>query len=517
MSTEDKKHRSHLPMPNTVRPTLITYDAKDPDTKFPPIEQLRPPKGAPNVLIVLIDDAGFGSSSAFGGPCQTPNAEKLAAGGLKYNRFHTTALCSPTRQALLTGRNHHSAGMGGITEIATGAPGYCSVLPNTMSPLARTLKLNGYSTAQFGKCHEVPVWETSPVGPFDAWPTGGGGFEYFYGFIGGEANQWYPTLYEGTTPVEPKKTPEEGYHLVDDMTDKAMNWISQQKALAPDKPFFVYFAPGATHAPHHVPKEWADKYKGKFDQGWDKLREETFARQKELGVIPADCQLTARHKEIPAWDDMPEAFKPVLRREMEVYAGFMEYTDYHVGRMLDGLKKLDILDDTLVYYIIGDNGASAEGSINGCFNEMSYFNGLQALETPEYLSAAARQARRARVLQPLRRGLGACHEHPVPVDQAGRLPLGRNSQRNHRSLAEGDQGEGRDPLAVPPRHRRRADDPRGGRTARAGLGEWRAAGPDRGRQHAVLASTTPRRRSGTRRSTSRCSAIAASTTRAGPR
>ena len=221
----DKLQRNVLPIPDRPRAGLITYDAKDPDTKFPPIEQLRPPKGAPNVLIILIDDAGFGSASAFGGPCQTPNAEKLAAGGLKYNRFHTTALCSPTRQALLTGRNHHSAGMGGITEIATGAPGYSSVLPNTISPLARTLKLNGYSTAQFGKCHEVPVWETSPVGPFDAWPTGGGGFEYFYGFIGGEANQWYPTLYEGTTPVEPKKTPEEGYHFMADMTDKAMAWI----------------------------------------------------------------------------------------------------------------------------------------------------------------------------------------------------------------------------------------------------------------------------------------------------
>jgi arylsulfatase A-like enzyme len=382
-----KKHRSHLPMPNTQRPQFIAYDAKDPDSKFPPIEQLRPPKGAPNVLIVLIDDAGFGSSSAFGGPCQTPNAEALAAGGLKYTRFHTTALCSPTRQALLTGRNHHSAGMGGITEIASGAPGYCSVRPNSIAPLAETLKLNGYSTAQFGKCHEVPVWQASPTGPFDAWPAGGGGFEYFYGFIGGEANQWYPTLYEGTIPVNPKKTPEEGYHLVEDMTDKAMVWISQQKALTPDKPFFVYFAPGATHAPHHVPKEWADKYKGKFDQGWDKLREETFARQKKLGVIPADCQLTPRHKEIPAWDEMPEAFKPVLRREMEVYAGYMEYTDFHVGRILDGLKKLEILDDTLVYYIIGDNGASAEGGLNGCFNEMSYFNGLQALETPEYLTA----------------------------------------------------------------------------------------------------------------------------------
>ncbi len=383
----DEKDRKHLPMRNTKRPTLITYDAKDPDTKIVPIEQLRPPHGAPNVLIVLIDDAGFGAASAFGGPCQAPNAERLAASGLKYNRFHTTAICSATRQALLTGRNHHSAGMAGITEIATGAPGYSSVLPNSMSPLAKTLKLNGYNTAQFGKCHEVPVWETSPAGPFNQWPTGGGGFEYFYGFIGGEANQWYPTLYEGTNPVEPKKTPEEGYHLIEDMTDKAIAWISQQKALAPDKPFFVYFAPGATHAPHHVPKEWADKYKGKFDAGWDKLREEIFARQKKLGVVPADCQLTVRPKEVPAWDEMPEALKPVLRREMEVYAGYLEYTDHHVGRLFDGLDKLGIADDTLVYYIIGDNGASAEGSLNGCFNEMSYFNGLQSLETPEYLSA----------------------------------------------------------------------------------------------------------------------------------
>jgi arylsulfatase A-like enzyme len=379
--------RTVLPIPDKPRTGLITYDAEDPDTKFPPIPQLRPPERAPNILIVLIDDAGFGSSSAFGGPCNTPTAERLAAGGLKYTRFHTTALCSPTRQALLTGRNHHSVGMGCITEIASGAPGYSSVLPNTKSPIARTLKLNGYATAQFGKCHEVPVWQTSPAGPFDAWPTGGGGFEYFYGFIGGEANQWYPTLYEGTTPVEIKKTPEEGYNLVEDMADKAMAWIGQQKALMPDKPFFVYFAPGATHAPHHVPKEWADKYKGTFDDGWDKLRERTIKRQKELGVIPQGAQLTARHKEIPAWDAMPEALKPVLRRQMEVYAGFMEYTDYHVGRLIEALEKLNILGDTLVYYIIGDNGASAEGTLNGTYNEMINFNGASAIESPEFLAA----------------------------------------------------------------------------------------------------------------------------------
>jgi arylsulfatase A-like enzyme len=387
MSDQDNIQRTVLPIPDQPRSGLVLYDAKDPENKYPPINQLRPPKSAPNVLVILIDDAGFGSSSAFGGPCNTPNAEKLASGGLKFNRFHTTALCSPTRQALLTGRNHHTVGMGGITEIATGSPGYNSILPNTCSPLARTLKLNGYATAQFGKCHEVPVWQTSPAGPFDAWPTGGGGFEYFYGFIGGEAHQWYPSLFEGTSPVEVKKTPEEGYHLVEDMTEKAINWIGQEKALMPDKPFFVYFAPGATHAPHHVPKDWADKYKGKFDQGWDKLREETFARQKKLGVIPPDSQLTQRHKEIPSWDEMPAALKPVLIRQMEVYAGFMEYTDYHVGRLVDSIKNLGILDDTLIYYIIGDNGASAEGTLHGTYNEMINFNGASALETPEFLMA----------------------------------------------------------------------------------------------------------------------------------
>jgi arylsulfatase A-like enzyme len=379
-------HRDVLPVPDIPPPGLMTYDAKDPDTAFPPIEPVRPPAGAPNVLVVLLDDVGFGASSAFGGPCDTPVAERLAANGLKYNRFHTTALCSPTRAALLSGRNHHSVGMGGITEIATSAPGYDSRRPNTCAPLAEILKLNGYCTAQFGKCHEVPVWETSPVGPFGNWPTGSG-FEYFYGFIGGEAHQYYPALYEGTTPVEPDRTPEEGYHLMGDMTDKAIKWIRQQKSLVPDKPFFTYFAPGATHAPHHVPLEWADKYKGRFDDGWDALRERTFARQKELGVIPADAELTPRHDEIPAFDDMPDDLKPVLRRQMEIYAGFLEFTDHHVGRLLDALADLEILDNTLVYYIVGDNGASAEGTHNGTFNEMINFNGAAALETPEFMLA----------------------------------------------------------------------------------------------------------------------------------
>jgi arylsulfatase A-like enzyme len=379
--------RDVLPIPDRSYEGLITYDAKDPDTSFPSIEPLRPPKGAPNVLVVLIDDCGFGASSAFGGPCATPTAERLADKGLTYNRFHTTALCSPTRQALLTGRNHHSVGMGGITEIATSAPGYNSVRPNTAAPLAETLKLNGYSTAQFGKCHEVPVWETSPMGPFDAWPSGGGGFEHFYGFIGGETNQYAPAIYDGTVPVEPDRTPDEGYHFTEDMTDRAIDWIRQQKALMPDKPFFTYYAPGATHAPHHVPIEWSDKYKGKFDQGWDALREETFARQQKLGVIPPEAELTDRPEEIPAWDDIPDDLKPVLARQMEVYAGFLEHTDHHIGRVIDTLEELEILDDTLIYYIVGDNGASAEGTPQGCFNELIVLNGGAGLETAEFMAS----------------------------------------------------------------------------------------------------------------------------------
>ncbi len=384
MTPKPAIQRSVLPIPKNSLSGLTTYDARDPDTKFPAIEPLRPPEGAPNVLIILLDDIGFGASSAFGGPCPTPNAERLATRGLKFTRFHTTALCAATRQALLTGRNHHSVGMGAITEIATSSPGYSSVRPNNAAPLAQMLLLNGYSTAQFGKCHEVPVWQTSPMGPFDQWPTGSG-FEYFYGFLGGETNQYYPALYEGTTAVEPSKTPEQGYHLTEDMTDKAIGWVQQQKSLMPDKPFFMYYAPGATHAPHHVPEEWADHHRGRFAAGWDALREEMFTRQKELGVIPAEAELTARHDEIPAYDDMPAELKPVLERQMEVYAGFLEHTDHHIGRLLDTLEDLEVLDDTLVYLIIGDNGASAEGTINGSFNEMFIFNGADQLETPDFL------------------------------------------------------------------------------------------------------------------------------------
>jgi arylsulfatase A-like enzyme len=383
----DTSRRDVLPIPDREHIGLTTYDAKDPDTTFPRIEPVRPPAGAPNVLLIMLDDVGFGAASAFGGPANTPTAERLATEGLKYNRFHTTALCSPTRQALMTGRNHHSVGMGGITELATSAPGYSSLRPNTKAPLPEILKLNGYSTAQFGKCHEVPVWETSPMGPFDRWPSPGGGFEYFYGFIGGETNQYAPGIYHGTIPVEPDRTPEEGYHFTEDMTDRAIGWVRQQKALMPDKPFFMYFAPGATHAPHQVPKEWIDRYRGAFDDGWDALRERTFTRQKELGVIPPDAELTARPEEIPAWDDMPDDLKPVLARQMEIYAAFLEHTDHHVGRVIETLDDLGILGDTLIYYIIGDNGASAEGTPRGTFNEMFVLNGAAELETTEFMAS----------------------------------------------------------------------------------------------------------------------------------
>jgi arylsulfatase A-like enzyme len=383
----DDVRREVLPIPDPQWVGLTTYDARDPDTTFPPIHPVRPPAGAPNVLIILLDDVGFGASSTFGGPCATPTFDRLAEQGLRYTRFHTTALCSPTRAALLSGRNHHSVGMGGITEIATSAPGYNSMRPRNKAPLAEVLKLNGYSTAHFGKCHEVPVWETSPLGPFDRWPTPGNGFEHFYGFIGGETNQYAPAIYRDTVPVEPDRTPEEGYHFTEDMTDRSIEWIRQQKALMPDKPFFVYWAPGATHAPHHVPPEWSAKYKGAFDEGWDALRQRTIARQQELGVVPPDAELTARPPEIPAWDDMPDDLKPVLARQMEVYAGFLEHTDFHAGRLIDALAELEILDDTLIYCIVGDNGASAEGTLNGTFNELLVLNGASHFETTEFMAS----------------------------------------------------------------------------------------------------------------------------------
>ncbi|MCC6495133.1 MAG: arylsulfatase, partial [Propionibacteriaceae bacterium] len=381
----EQTSREVLPIPDQRRIVPPAFDARDPDVTYAPIEPIRPPAGAPNILLIMLDDAGFASNSAFGGPCHTPTFERLAENGLRYTRFHTTAICSATRLALLTGRNHHSVGMGTVADMATSAPGYTSVRPNTAAMIAETLRLNGYSTSQFGKCHEVPVWETSPMGPFDRWPTGTNGFEYFYGFIGGETSQFYPTLTEGTTPVNQDRTPEEGYHLTEDMASKALRWLGQQRGLTPDKPFFMYFAPGATHAPIHVPEDWLDRYKGKFDKGWDVVREETFARQKALGVIPQDCELTPLPPEIPAWADMPAELKPLLVREMELYAAFLEHTDHQIGRLIDAMEQLGVLDDTLIYVITGDNGASGEGSLNGTWNEALTMTGMFSVETPEFL------------------------------------------------------------------------------------------------------------------------------------
>jgi arylsulfatase len=363
--------RTVLPIAEPTHKSITTLDARN--AKAPPRFEVKAPKGAPNVVIVLIDDIGFGHSSAFGGPIRMPTLDRLAGRGLKYNRFHTTALCSPTRVALLTGHNHHANNAGAIMELATAFPGNTGVRPKHITTLAEILRQNGYSTAAFGKYHETPPWEVSASGPYDRWPTGSG-FDKFYGFIGGEANQWAPGLYDGVTRVEHQPRPD--YHLTTDLADHAIGWISAQQSLTPDKPFYVYFAPGATHAPHHVPKEWIAKYKGQFSGGWDKLREETFARQKKLGVIPASAKLTPRPKEIPAWDGMSANQKRLFERQMETFAGFAEHTDHEVGRLVAQLEAMGELDDTLFFYIVGDNGSSAEGGPEGTYNEMMALNGI---------------------------------------------------------------------------------------------------------------------------------------------
>ncbi len=363
--------RTVLPIPEPAPVTITTLDARD--AKAPPRFEVTAPEKAPNVVIVLIDDIGFGHSSAFGGPIQMPTLQRLASGGLRYNRFHTTALCSPTRVALLTGHNHHANNAGAIMELATAFPGNTGVRPRSITPLAEILRQNGYSTAAFGKYHETPPWEVSVSGPYDRWPTSSG-FEKFYGFIGGETNQWAPAIFDGTVRVEHEQRPD--YHFTTDMTDQAVRWISAQQAVTPDKPFYVYFAPGATHAPHHVPAEWIQKYKGQFSGGWDALREQTFARQKKLGVIPADAQLTPRPAEIPAWADMNAEQRRLFERQMETFAGFAEHTDHEVGRLVAQLEALGELDNTLFFYIVGDNGSSAEGGPEGTFNEMMALNGI---------------------------------------------------------------------------------------------------------------------------------------------
>jgi arylsulfatase len=367
----DRLNRTVLPIPEPNRPAITTFDARK--ATAPPRFEVKAPANAPNVLIVLIDDMGFGMSSAFGGPIHMPTVERLANEGLRYNHFHTTALCSPTRTALLSGRNHHMNNMGGITEIATAFPGNTGQRPNNVAPLAEMLRLNGYSTSFFGKNHETAAWEVSPSGPTDRWPTRSG-FDKFYGFIGGEANQWSPLLYDGLTQVELPKDP--NYHLMTDMTNQAIHWMRYQKSLTPDKPFFMYFAPGATHAPHHVSKEWIAKYKGKFDGGWDIFREETLARQIKLGVVPPGTKLAPKPDAIKDWDTLTADEKKLFSRQMEIFAAFGEYADTEIGRLIQALEQTGQMDDTLIFYIVGDNGTSAEGGMNGLFNEMTFFNGV---------------------------------------------------------------------------------------------------------------------------------------------
>jgi arylsulfatase A-like enzyme len=363
--------RTVLPIPDPSYSPITELDARN--ATPPPRFEVKAPAKAPNVLIILLDDMGFGQPSTFGGPIHMPTLDRLSAQGLRYNEFHVTALCSPTRAALLTGRNHHMTNTGAVVDIATAFPGNTGVRPNSVAPLAEILRLNGYSTAAFGKWHQTPPWEVSPSGPTDRWPTREG-FDKFYGFMGGETNQWAPLIYDGMVKVEAPHDP--NYHFMTDMTNQAIGWLRSVEALTPDKPFFIYFAPGAVHAPHHVPRQWIDKYKGRFDEGWDKMRDEIIARQKRLGIVPPDTKLARKPSAIKDWSSLTADQKRLFARQMEVYAGFGEMADYEIGRLIQEIADLGQLDNTLIFYITGDNGASAEGGMDGVFNENTYFNGL---------------------------------------------------------------------------------------------------------------------------------------------
>jgi arylsulfatase len=361
-----------LPRPDFHFPGKVgkTYLESDPP-QFP--QPVAAPKGAPNVVLILLDDTGFGQYGAFGGGIPSPTLDKLASEGLKYNRFHTTALCSPTRAALITGRNHHSAATGVITEAATGYDGYTCVLPRSCGTIGEVLRQNGYMTAWIGKNHNSPAWETSAAGPFDHWANSLG-FDYFYGFNAGDMNHWDPLLFENRNLVPKSKDPK--YHLTEDLANKAIDWTRKVTSIAPDRPFFLYVAPGANHSPHHAPKEWIDRFKGKFDAGWDAYREETLKRQIALGVVPPGTRLTERSEGLPAWSTLNDGQKKVYARMMETFAGYAAHVDYHMGRVIDAVKQMPNADNTIIVYIVGDNGASAEGGLEGSLNENLFFNGF---------------------------------------------------------------------------------------------------------------------------------------------
>ncbi len=376
--------RTILPIVPPKYEPITELDARK--AKAPPPFEIKPPEGAPNVVIVLIDDIGFGATETFGGVIETPTLSRLAEEGLRFNQFHTTALCSPTRASLKSGRNHHATNVGSVMEIATGFPGNQGQIPPEVIPVAEILRQNGYSTGAFGKWHETAPWEVSASGPYDRWPTHQG-FDKFYGFIGGETNQWDPAIFDGNTRVPTPKT--EGYHFTTDMTDQAINWVRSQQALTPEKPFMVYFATGAVHAPHHVGKEWIEKHKGKFDEGWDKLREATLERQKAMGLVPKDTRLTPLPPDIQTWDDLSAKEKKLFALQMEVFAAFTEQTDHEVGRLVDAIGEIGQLDNTLFVYIMGDNGSSAEGGLTGTFNELVHLNGIFEAETIDSMLARA--------------------------------------------------------------------------------------------------------------------------------
>ncbi len=369
LSQEAQVDRTVLPIKEPWYPPITTLDARE--AKAPPVFEVKAPEDAPNVVVILLDDLGFGGTSAFGGVIETPHIDKLASQGLMYNQFHTTALCSPTRQALKTGRNHHSANQAKITEVATSFPGATGMLPNDVASIGEMLRLNGYSTAAYGKWHETAVWEISPSGPMDRWPNHQG-FDEFYGFMGGETNQWAPAVYHNQNRVETPDDP--SYHFMNDMANQAIKWMRFQQALTPDKPFFVYFAPGAVHAPHHVPKSYIEKHKGKFDEGWDVIRERIYEQQKKLGVIPADTKLAKKPDDIKDWADLSDKEKKLFARQAEVFAAYLDMADHETGRFIQAIEDMGELDNTLIFYIAGDNGTSAEGVMNGLYNEMTYFN-----------------------------------------------------------------------------------------------------------------------------------------------
>jgi arylsulfatase A-like enzyme len=371
-TAEPPLDRTVLPIPEPERTPSSVLDVRD--ATPPPRFEVKAPEDAPNVIIILLDDLGFAGTSAFGGPISTPTFDRLAGNGVHYNNFHTTAVSSPTRAAIKSGRNHHVNNMGGIIETGTAFPGNTGQIPNEVAPVAEMLRLNGYSTAAFGKWHETAAWEASVSGPFDRWPTRQG-FDKFYGFLGGETNHWAPFIYDGTHQVELPEDP--NYHFLTDMTDQSVAWVRFQQALTPDRPFFVYYAPGAVHAPHHVPQEWIDRWKGKFDQGWDALREEILARQIKLGIVPEGTPLAAKPEAIPDWDALSADQKRLFARQFEVFAAFLEMTDHEVGRLVQAVEDAGQLDNTLIFYVAGDNGTSAEGGTNGMFSEMTYFNGVQ--------------------------------------------------------------------------------------------------------------------------------------------